>query len=260
MNVMYDSLFSLQQQLNKTIRALFNNLYTDLKFTDESLNGLAADFTILLNSTFEYSDIRERQRIEQIISKLLKKIPEIRKILINDIKAAYNGDPAAANYMEILITYPFVKAITIHRVAHELYELKVPILPRMLSEWAHMTTGIDIHPGACIGECFFIDHGTGVVIGETTVIGNHVKIYQGVTLGAVSFPKDEGGNIIKGKKRHPTIKDNVVIYANATILGGDTVIGENCIIGGNVWITDSVKDNTIVTDIDKKPKFKKIVR
>jgi serine O-acetyltransferase len=162
------------------------------------------------------------------------------------LRAAYEGDPAATSVTEVLLSYPFVQAVSAHRLAHELYLMKVPLLPRMLSEVAHSRTGIDIHPGAQIGPGFFIDHGTGVVIGETTVIGREVKLYQGVTLGALSFPKDAKGNPIKGIKRHPNIEDHVTIYAGATVLGGETTIGRNSVIGGNCWITSSVPPDTIV--------------
>ncbi len=175
---------------------------------------------------------------------ILSSVPEIRKILAGDVQAAYDGDPASQGRDEIIFSYPCLLAITIFRIAHKLWLLKVPLIPRIMTEYAHSKTGIDIHPGATIGKNFFIDHGTGVVIGETTEIGNNVKIYQGVTLGALSFPKDERGNIIRGEKRHPTIEDNTVIYAHATILGGKTVIGEGAVIGGNVWITRSVPPYT----------------
>lgn len=187
----------------------------------------------------------EKQR-EKIIKTLKDSLPEIHKTLNSDVHAAYTGDPAAHSYDEIMLSYPSFQALTIFRIANKLYELEVPILPRMMTEYAHSTTGIDIHPGATIGHHFFIDHGTGVVIGETAVIGNHVKIYQGVTIGAKSFKKDDKGNIIKGIKRHPNIGNNVVIYAGATILGGDTTIGDNCVIGGNVWLTKSVEANKTV--------------
>lgn len=179
--------------------------------------------------------------------KLLESIPDIRKVLKQDVQAAYDGDPAATTLEEILVCYPFIEAITTHRIAHELYELDIPLLPRIMSEWAHGRTGIDIHPGARIGRGFFIDHGTGVVIGETTEIGDHVKIYQGVTLGALSFPKDAAGRVVKGGKRHPTIEDHVTIYAGATILGGETVVGKGSVIGANVWLTSSVPANSLVT-------------
>jgi serine O-acetyltransferase len=177
----------------------------------------------------------------------LETIPRIRELLAADVQAAFDGDPAASGPDEIIFCYPGLEAITVQRLAHELYRLQVPYIPRIMTEWAHSRTGIDIHPGANIGASFFIDHGTGVVIGETTDIAANVKIYQGVTLGALSFPKDEQGNIIRGKKRHPTIEENVVIYANATILGGDTVIGANSVIGASVSLSKSVPPNTIVT-------------
>lgn len=177
----------------------------------------------------------------------LERIPDIREKLTLDVQAAYEGDPAARSFDEIILSYPGLFAIAVYRIAHNLYRLEVPLIPRIMSEFAHCSTGIDIHPGAQIGDHFFIDHGTGVVIGETTVIGNNVRIYQGVTLGALSFKKDKNGRIIKGGKRHPTIEDNVVIYAGATILGGDTVIGKNSVIGGNVWLLESVPPNTTVT-------------
>ena len=171
---------------------------------------------------------------------LISRLPEIRKTLLTDIAAAYQGDPAAKTTDEIILAYPAFTAISSYRVAHELYKMEVPLIPRIITEYAHRLTGIDIHPGATIGEYFFIDHGTGVVIGETSTIGNHVKIYQNVTIGAKSFDVAPDGSLVKGLKRHPDIGNNVVIYAGATILGGDTVIGDNCIIGGNVWLTNSI--------------------
>lgn len=177
----------------------------------------------------------------------LDRLPRIRQLLAFDVQAAYEGDPAAHNLDEIIFCYPGLEAITTHRIAHELYQLEVPYIPRMLSEWSHSHTGIDIHPGARIGHSFFIDHGTGVVIGETTDIAANVKIYQGVTLGALSFPKDENGNLIRSQKRHPTIEEGVVIYSNATILGGDTVIGARSVIGASVSLSKSVPPNTQVT-------------
>ncbi len=177
---------------------------------------------------------------------LIGKLPEIREIMKTDIAAAYDGDPAAKSLDEIVLSYPGIRAICAQRIAHELYVKDVPLIPRMMSERAHSETGIDIHPGARIGERFFIDHGTGVVIGETAVIGDNVKVYQGVTLGAMSFPKDESGRVIKGRKRHPTIEDDVTIYAGATILG-DIVIGKGSVIGGNVWYTETVEPHTVIT-------------
>ncbi|MBX3415715.1 MAG: serine acetyltransferase [Pirellulales bacterium] len=173
-------------------------------------------------------------------------IPDLRRMLAMDVQAAYDGDPACRTLDEVIFCYPGLEAITIYRLAHALYTLEVPLIPRMMTEWAHSETGIDIHPGATIGDHFFIDHGTGVVIGQTCEIGNHVKLYQGVTLGAISFPTDGEGNIIREVKRHPTIEDRVVIYANATVLGGRTVIGHDSVIGSSVWITRSVKPHMTV--------------
>ncbi len=176
----------------------------------------------------------------QVTRLYLDQLPGIRDLLDTDVQAAFEGDPAANNTEEIILCYPGVTAILVHRLAHPLYRLGVPLLPRIMSEWAHHRTGVDIHPGAEIGPRFFIDHGTGVVIGETTRIGERVKIYQGVTLGALSFPRNPDGTLVKGGKRHPTIGDRVTIYANATILGGGTVIGDGAVIGGGTWITASV--------------------
>ncbi|NLB38773.1 MAG: serine acetyltransferase [Clostridiales bacterium] len=173
-------------------------------------------------------------------------LPRIKKQLVGDANAIYQGDPAANSCEEVLICYPGFYAISIHRFAHELYRMNIPIIPRIMSEYAHTQTGIDIHPGATIGERFCIDHGTGTVIGETARIGNNVKLYQGVTLGAKSFALDEQGNPIKGIKRHPDIGDRVVVYANAVILGGDTVIGSDSVIGGSVWLTNSVPEGSVI--------------
>ena len=183
----------------------------------------------------------------------LERIPDVRRMLAMDVQAAYDGDPAVKNSDEIVFCYPGLEAVTIYRLAHELHVLGIPFIPRMMTEWAHSRTGIDIHPGATIGQHFFIDHGTGVVIGETCEIGNHVKLYQGVTLGALSFPTDGDGNLVRGMKRHPTIEDHVVIYANATILGGRTTIGHHSVIGSNVWLTRSVEPHTTV--VLEKPKL-----
>ena len=178
----------------------------------------------------------------------LDSIPLLQNTLATDIRATYDGDPAAKSYDEIIFSYPGIFAITVYRVAHIFFQMEVPLLPRIMTEYAHNITGIDIHPGAKISESFVIDHGTGVVIGETTEIGKRVRIYQGVTLGALSVPKDTGDQL-RGKKRHPTIADDVIIYSGATILGGDTVIGERSVIGGNVWITQSVPpDSKIIME------------
>ena len=182
----------------------------------------------------------------KLVESFFRKLPEVRSLLTEDIRAAYEGDPAALTFAEVQLAYPGLVAITSHRLAHELYELDVPIVPRVMSEWTHSETGIDIHPGAKIGHGFFMDHGTGIVIGETSVIGNHVKIYQGVTLGAKSFALDEQGRPIKHIRRHPSVEDDVVIYANATLFGGDTVIGRGSIIGASVFLMESVPPNSVV--------------
>ena len=192
-----------------------------------------------------------------IVAAFVARLPEVKRLVGTDVQAAYEGDPAATSPMEVVMAYPGLYAVTIHRLAHELYKLKVPIIPRIMSEIAHSKTGIDIHPGATIGESFFIDHGTGVVVGETTVIGRNVKLYQGVTLGAKSFQKDpETGALVKGIKRHPNVEDNVVIYAGATILGGDTTIGHDSEIGGSVWLISSVPPNSRVYNKPPAPEIK----
>jgi serine O-acetyltransferase len=190
---------------------------------------------------------------ESAAALLLSKLPDIRLRLEEDVLAAFEGDPAARNHDEIVLSYPATFAITVYRIAHELHLQHVPFLPRLMSELAHSSTGIDIHPGAKIGRHFFIDHGTGVVIGETTVIGDHVKLYQGVTLGALSFPRDACGALIRDAKRHPTIEDHVTVYSGATVLGGDTVVGHGSVIGGNVWLTHSVPPGTKV--INETPRL-----
>jgi serine O-acetyltransferase len=198
-----------------------------------------------------------RKRAEVVVKELLELLPEIRAKLSGDVEAAYVGDPAAVSTEEVILSYPCILTITTYRIAHELYLRGVPLIPRIMSEYMHSSTGIDIHPGAKIGKNFFIDHGTGVVIGETAEIGDNVKLYQGVTLGALSFPKDEKGRIIKGRKRHPTIGNNVVIYSGATLLGPDAVIGDNSVIGGNVWVTSPVAPGTRITIARPELKYKK---
>jgi serine O-acetyltransferase len=188
--------------------------------------------------------------------RLLESLVDLRKVLTEDVQAAFEGDPAAKSLDEIIFCYPGLAAITVFRIAHELRKLGVPLIPRMMTEYAHSKTGIDLHPGATIGRRFFIDHGTGVVIGETTHIGDGVKIYQGVTLGALSFPRDESGNILRDVKRHPTIEDEVVIYANATILGGKTVIGHHSVVGSSAWITRSIAPYTTVTIEDPRLRYR----
>lgn len=193
-------------------------------------------------------------RGQALAVEFLRRIPDVRRLLATDVRAAYDGDPASKSLDEVILCYPGLEAVTVYRLAHELHRLKVPFIPRMMTEWAHKQTGIDIHPGAQIGPHFFIDHGTGVVIGETCQIGSYVKLYQGVTLGALSFPTDANGKLIRNMKRHPTIEDRVVIYANATILGGKTVIGHDSVIGSSVWLTRSVQPNTTV--MMEKPKLR----
>ena len=227
--------WELEPQLQVVMSDLFDVLSTQiaksLRHKCESTHDLCDDC---------------KTRGEERALVLMRRIPHIRKMLEGDVQAAMDGDPAAKNFDEVIFSYPCIRAVMVHRIAHELYSEGVPLLPRIMSEYAHTLTGIDIHPGAMIGKHFFIDHGTGVVIGETTVIGDNVKIYQGVTLGALSFPKDDRGNLLRGIKRHPTIEDRVTIYAGATVLGGNTVIGKGSTIGGNVWITRSVPPGTKV--------------
>ena len=188
-----------------------------------------------------------RARAGELTIRFLEGLPAVRDLLAGDVQAALDGDPAALNKDEIILAYPGLLAVTVYRLAHVLYSMDIPILPRIITERAHAQTGVDIHPGAKIGSSFFIDHGTGVVIGETTDIGQHVKLYQGVTLGALSFPKDEKGRLIRGAKRHPTVEDHVTIYANAIVLGGDTCIGRHAVVGGSVFLTSSVPPYCTVT-------------
>jgi serine O-acetyltransferase len=177
---------------------------------------------------------------KRVAARLLERLPAVRDALVEDVQAAYDGDPAAASLDEVVLAYPGFLAVTVHRVAHELYCLGVPLMPRIMSEWAHTRSGADIHPGASIGRAFFIDHATGVVVGETSRIGSGVKLYQGVTLGALSIPRDERGRVIRDTRRHPSVEDNVTVYANATVLGGDTVVGADSVVGGSVFLTHSV--------------------
>lgn len=254
--------------------ALFPGVFEKYPIEEKRVNILignyirmaALDLSSLIEKAFKnicYDEEKQnkdctqcRDKANEITIKLIEELPEIRRILQTDIQAAYNGDPAATSTEEILLSYPSINAISTHRISHFLYKQGVPIIPRIMSECAHQQTGIDIHPGAKIGEYFFIDHGTGVVIGETCTIGNNVKLYQGVTLGAKSFPLDEHGNPIKGIKRHPDIEDDVVIYSGATILGGDTVIGHDSVIGGNVWLTHSVPPYSKVYNQQPSPTIK----
>ena len=226
-------IYNLKNSIAVTIEDIFYHLNKQVM--------LALDFCKLRGTMTEEEREAESYRICRVF---FDKIPVIREYVETDLLAAYDGDPAAGCLEEIILAYPGLVAITVYRIAHELYLLRVPVLPRLMTEYAHSETGIDIHPGATIDKYFFIDHGTGIVIGETAVIGKNVKIYQGVTLGALST---RGGQKLSGKKRHPTIGDNVTIYAEASILGGDTVIGENSVIGGNTFITSSVPANTRVS-------------
>lgn len=213
---------------------------------EQVLAGLVAPPPSLAEGEGEGSHIDRQslsEKAQEIADKVMSRLPELRRILATDVEAAYNGDPAAENFGEIISCYPVIKALTNYRFAHELHQLDVPLIPRMLTELAHSETGIDIHPGAKIGDHFTIDHGTGVVIGATCIIGNNVKLYQGVTLGALSFPLDENGNPIKGIARHPILEDDVIVYSNATVLGRIT-IGKGSVIGANIWVTESVAENT----------------
>ena len=252
-----------KQEVRKVVDDLFRVIYPGY-FRDRSFkiynpkNSLAVtieDIFYHLNKqvvlALGFHRLREVMTLDErkeesyrICREFFRKLPVIRETLETDLLAAYDGDPAAGCFEEIILAYPGLMAVTVYRLAHELYLLRVPVLPRLMTEYAHSETGIDIHPGATIGRNFFIDHGTGIVIGETAVIGNNVKIYQGVTIGALST---RGGQRLYGKKRHPTIGDNVTIYAGASILGGETVIGENSVIGGNTFITSSVPKDTRVS-------------
>jgi serine O-acetyltransferase len=197
-------------------------------------------------------------RAHELAEIFLQRLPEIRRMLIRDVAAAFEGDPAALNLDEIILAYPGVLAVSVYRIAHALYDLGVPMMARIMTEWAHSKTGCDIHPGATIGAAFFIDHATGVVIGETTHIGDSVKIYQGVTLGALSLPRDASGHIIRGRKRHPTVESGSTLYANATVLGGQTVVGADSVIGGSVFLTHSVPPRSRVSL--KEPELRVLTR
>ena len=228
--------------IKKTQVILLPGYYTFMDLNPETALGqLRADLKRELISVLCFSG-QNLMKADVLTDTFLEQLPEIMRLIDTDIQAIYDGDPAAKSRAEVIICYPGFYAISIYRIAHELVKLGVPYIPRIMTEYAHEKTGIDINPGATIGEYFCIDHGTGIVIGETARIGHHVKLYQGVTIGAKSFEKDAQGNPVKGGKRHPTIGNNVVIYANATILGGETRIGNDCVIGSNSWITYSVPD------------------
>ena len=250
---------NLKQQVIELIGYLRSLLYPEIfgEMGYKSTEALKSEANSVLCDTLA-TVFEDDADCEAIAKKYFESIPDIKKLLDTDVQAAYEGDPAAKSTKEVMLAYPAFEAISIFRIAHVFYELKVPILPRMMTEYAHKNTGIDIHPGATIGPFFFIDHGTGVVIGETTTIGEHVKLYQGVTLGAKSFAVNPDGTLVKGIKRHPDIGNNVVIYAGATILGGNTQIGDNCVIGGNVWLTHSVDaGNTVLAAHERNEIFTK---
>ena len=224
--------------------AMFPQFFPLSKLVESSSYGCVSAYNYLAAALSYVCETEQRATF--VADTLMEKLPAIKETLLTDVQAAYEGDPAAMSTSEVILTYPAFLAVFVYRIAHELYVLNIPLIPRAMSEYAHRITGIDIHPGATIGKRFFIDHGTGVVIGETTTIGENVKLYQHVTLGAKSFEAGEDGVLIKHIKRHPDIGNNVVIYAGATILGGSTKIGDHCVIGGNVWLTHSVKEGETV--------------
>ena len=227
-----------------TLSVLFPNYFTAEK--DASLTLIEARLARQIAMAEQFSETEAELSPQDIAKEYIDALPEVKRLLLTDIEALYEGDPAAKFRDEVIICYPGFFATAVYRLAHVLYGYKVPLVPRIMTEFAHEKTGVDIHAGAQIGEYFFIDHATGIVIGETTVIGDHVKLYQGVTLGAKSFELDANGNPIKDIKRHPNIGNNVVIYANATILGGNTYIGDNSIIGASTWIIESVPEGSRV--------------
>lgn len=245
-----------RKEVVKVIKDLQSLLFPDYFKHSEGSENVLSQTELLLNiynrlafqieGACQFNGTVMNKTPRQLCDEFIEQLPKVKRLLIKDIEAIYEGDPAAKCHQEVLICYPGFYAISIYRLANVLYNLKVPLIPRIMTEFAHEKTGVDIHAGATIGEYFCIDHGTGIVIGETTTIGDRVKIYQGVTLGAKSFKVDENGNPVKDIKRHPDIGNNVVIYANATILGGDTKIGDNCVIGGNTWLTKSVESGKVV--------------
>jgi len=249
---------------NRLLQVLFPGFHDDKPIHKSELSALTAERFGELSKELE-DQITKSLRVDdpacpeararEVLIRFLLALPGLREILRTDIEAAYEGDPAALSNEEIILSYPCLEAISIQRLSHVLYLEKVPLLPRMMTEWAHARTGIDIHPGAQIGPYFFIDHGTGVVIGETCRIGAHVKLYHGVTLGARSFEKDDAGQIVKGGKRHPNVGDHVTIYPNSTILGGETVIGEGATIGANVFLMQSVPPGSLVVYEEKQMKI-----
>jgi len=243
-NVIYLGFYSTRPLSRRNLRyAISEHLYPAYELLTEQIRR-AVEYE---RSCARIDCVREPGWDEAVVMRLFNRIPTLRAMLNEDASAAFGGDPAAPGVEEVIFSYPAIQAITTYRIAHELYREHVPMIPRMMTEHTHGETGIDIHPGAQIGRRFFIDHGTGVVIGETSVIGNDVKLYQGVTLGALSLPRDANGSLIRDRKRHPTIGNGVTIYSGATVLGGDTVIGEGSVIGGNVWIVRSVPPHSKVT-------------
>lgn len=230
---------------------MYNSRYNLSMLIEDVMYNLNKQIAIVLGLQMDEAEAEERAQLLSL--EFFRQLPAVRAMCQTDVEAFYDGDPAAYSTDEIIFCYPGLFAITVYRMAHVLYTLGVPMLPRMMTEHAHGVTGIDINPGATIGKYFFIDHGTGIVVGETTVIGDHVKIYQGVTLGALTT---RGGQSLRGKKRHPTIEDNVTIYAGASILGGETVIGKDCVIGSNVFITHSIPANTTVSVKSQELQFK----
>lgn len=268
---------SLSNEIDSLIELIFSSLYPGLYGESDNWEDITSSTTRILKQlqdritrcvhcalmVYKNNDCCSRsefncEHCKSISIQFLNTLPDIHTSLQGDIVAAFEGDPAATSYEEIVLSYPGIYAISVYRVAHELYKLKVPLLPRLMTERSHSKTGIDIHPGAKIGKSFFIDHGTGVVIGETALIGDNVRLYQGVTLGALSFPKDASGKLIRGEKRHPTVEDNVTIYANATVLGGETIIEENCVVGGSVFVFESIPTGSTIKM--EKPKHRITVK
>ncbi len=230
---------------------IYNAKHNLSMLIEDVMYNLSEQIALVLQTNLEEQAAQEKA--QELTLAFFARIPQLRAVVQTDVEAAYEGDPAATSMDEIIFCYPGLFAITVYRLAHVLYDLKVPMIPRIMTEYAHGTTGIDIHPGATVGKYFFIDHGTGIVIGETTVIGENVKIYQGVTLGGLST---RGGQSLRGTKRHPTIEDNVTIYANASILGGSTVVGRDSVIGASAFITHSVPPCTTVTTKSQELQFK----
>lgn len=239
--ILFPGYFEYKRLSNSTVQYHVGELLENIAYELTKQVEKALDF---VDDSGVKTEGRNRGKARETVGGFLRGLPALRDILAKDVQAAYDGDPAAFSTDEVIFSYPGLRAITVYRIAHSLHKLGVPMIPRIMTEHAHSLTGIDIHPGADIGEYFFIDHGTGVVIGETTVIGKNVKIYQGVTLGGLST---RGGQSLRNKKRHPTLKDNVTVYAGASILGGETVIGEGVVIGSNAFITSSVPDHTRVS-------------